>query len=510
MPYWNLKGQRESTTLHSEDFKSVIEEYMNVTGSIKQADSGIHGCLTDMIFKNQERDGDIETHIEAKWMKFSLKDKSIRQEFTQYCLLFLRIPEKNRFKFLIFAKSLSSESFHRKIFEKYDETAIEELFDLILSDLEGDDKKILESAGLESFKIFIWAITLIKTDIEALKLAIFQITHDYPLENNIYLRYQNLPDEAPIVNEPDLIYSNLVELSNFKYIWKAESTCKDENALKKQVRYPPPHHFFENCLLSLYPFESYNDLTKIINTQTIERISVQDWARDKDKLNVILALLNKTIKKLCQLRGLFNSQYTDNIFYFPNDDGSGEYSLEWDRYEKQIEKGTYIIHKRHCPGRLIFKKFAELSANPYYLHIGVQIFTVFLENRFFFYFLPRKVFTSDGLEEVPPKRARSLEQSFRDPLMSFNRNLLLEQLFWGYILFLKPELKQVRLIYPDDQTKAISNHVIKILNILGLDNFFVVQNTHRPRMPDDITEEEDPTCLDIIFRQNLGGEDNDN
>ena len=60
-------------------------------------------------------------------------------------------------------------------------------------------------------------------------------------------------------------------------------------------------------------------------------------------------------------------------------------------------------------------------------------------------FLPKKVFTRDGISIVPSWKAKKLDEAFRNPLYNTNRNLLLEQLFWGFVFFLSPNLLQNRI-----------------------------------------------------------------
>ena len=113
--------------------------------------------------------------------------------------------------------------------------------------------------------------------------------------------------------------------------------------------------------------------------------------------------------------------------------------------------------------------------------------------------LPAKVFTKDGLNTVSPERTRQLEEKFRIPIYSYNRNLLLEQLFWAYILFLRPDLKQTKLTYSNKKREEIGFHTIKILNFLGINYFDIISISKAPKIKDELLEEDEVTILNSIF-----------
>jgi len=498
MPYYNFKGARESRTIHSEAYKSEIEKYLAVAGYIKQHDSAIEGCLSDMIFKNPQLDGQRETHVEAKWAEFSVNNYAIRKEFIEYLLLYFRIPTDLRFKFFIFARNVSNESFHKDLFEKYKENAVSKLYDKILKDLKGEDYDLINKLDYDEFIRFLYDTTLINANIENLKMKILEKTGEYPLEKNVHLRYRALTNIENICDKKEIIYSNIVKISKFSQIWMAETTYTDSKEIKETVKHPPPYYLYEKRLLSLYPFKSYNPLSEIIKQNTIKKISIRSWIDDKDRRNVLTALLNRTITKLCQLRGLYKTQDKNHTYYFPNINGADSKEINWLMIERYKEKGQIKTKKRWC-SRRVYKKYAEESFHPYFMHIGVKILTLFLENNFYFAFLPRKVFTYDGIKLVSPEREKMLEQKFRTPIYLYNRNLLLEQLFWAYILFLDPNIKQNQLQYLDKRSEEIKFHTIQILNLLGLDYFEIYEINKSPVFENDEITEEDPNCLDAIF-----------
>lgn len=502
MPYYNYKGRRESNIIHSETFKSVVEEFLNVRGYIKQNDSAIDGCLTDMIFKNRELDGDIETHVEIKWADFSVNNKKIRNELNDYMQLFFNTPEKHRFKFFIYVRNVINEPFHVKIFEKLDDKAITDFYNNVIKDLKTENNQFVEKLSIEDFKLFLWNTSLINTNLESLKMKIFEITKEYPIDENIFLRYSSLEEKDNIVKSEEIIYSNLVKLDNLFNMWHADSIYSTLYEIKAKVNFPPPFYLYEGKIISLYPFEYYNCLSDVINKETIRKIYIDDWSQNEDKRNVIVALLNRAIDRLCQLRGLYKTREGKPIYYFPNLSGYKERRTQWEISEKTKEKGKIIVKKRKS-SRIVYKKYAEKSHSPYFLHIGVMISAVWFDNEYYFSFLPAKVFTRDGVKQTESERTIFLEGKYRNPRFSYNRNLLLEQLFWGYYIFSKADLKQTKLKYKNERIEEIKFHTIKLLNFLGMNGFETLKIDSKPKIKDDKKDEDEVSVLDSIFNEKI-------
>lgn len=491
MPFWNFRGKREANIIHSEIYKDVIKDFLSLKGYRQYANSSIEGCLSDLILKNPELDGEIETHVEAKWSNFSLNEGVVRKEFIEYFLLYLRTPIKKKFKFFIFARNVQNKTFHQNIFEKYRTDKIEEYCKKIESELEDKNLMYFKNIDLENKIEFFYSTTLIQTDISDLKLKIAEITGNYPIKTDPSVRYQHIEENLNLDDSEDILISNLIELKNFKKLWIAKSNINDPREIKEKVEHHPPYQLYEGKIISLYPFEDYNPLNDIIDQTTIEQEQVKNWIDDENKRRVLISLLNRTGKKLCQLHGLYRKQES-YIYYFPDLELKEEKSLEWIKFERINQK----IQKRNC-NRIIFKKFFKNSFNPYYLHIAVNLQAVYFDKKLFYCLLPAKVFTNNGTQEVPSIRAKKLDEYFRNPQFSYNRNLLLEQLFWGYILFLNPEIRQKHLFYPNQRIEEIEYHTQMILKLLGLDYFKEFILKKKPKIQEVLSEEAEE--LNTIF-----------
>ncbi|MBD3192547.1 MAG: hypothetical protein GF308_18045 [Candidatus Heimdallarchaeota archaeon] len=498
MPFFNFRGSRESQTVHSEIYKEIVLDFFYSKDYIKQSDSALEGHLSDLILKNPHKDGEIETHVEIKWTNFSLNNENIRKEFTQYLLLYCRAPQNKKFKFYILARNVVNLPFHKSIFEKNKASAIKEICEKIKTDLEGEDlSDFKEFSKGEDIKEFFWDTYLIQANVQDLKLKIRTITGDYPLDENPFSRYKNLLDEENILNDKESLISNLVRIQNFTKIYIAQTRYRRRGEVYNNIPHPSPFLLHEGKLISLYPFNGNNPLNGIINERTIEEIQVSEWLKNEDKRRLTIKLLNKTGERLLRLRGLYQ-KIPDYIYYFPDHHREGEKELEWDKFEIINGKET----TRTCRRR-IFKKYAERSKNPYYLHIAVEFRAFYFDKKLFYIILPKKVFTSDGKKTVSSRRARRLDEKFRNPQWSYNRNVLLEQLFWAYIIFRDPKIFQKKIYYTNSKNEEITKNIHIILQILGLDNNyknFIIGK--RPKIEETIEDDEESISktLDSIFQ----------
>jgi len=425
----------------------------------------------------------------VKDTEFSINNKKDREEFNDYFLLFLRTEKQKRFKFYIFTKKIRNIKMHKEIFEKY---KIESICEKIENDLTSDDLQFFKSVDNEDKKDFFCSTTLIQADIDDLKKTIALESGKYP-EDDIYSKYKYHKDEVNVVDKNEILISNLKEIKNLKFIWSAETEITSEREVRDLVAHPPPYTIYENKIISIYPFLDYNVLTKIVDTTNIEKIRVKDWLNDENERKVIIGLLNRMCVKYCQLIGLFRKS-GEFIFYFPDVFQKESIKEPWEIREPQLGKIEFKKRKSH---RIIFKKFFKDTLNSYYLHPAVNFEVLYFDKKLFFAFIPKKVFTKDGRNEVHSKRAKKLDGFFRNPLFSRNRNLLLEQLFWAYVLFLSPYLRQKRINHPNKKSQEIEFHILEILKFIGNEYFTTIISNNSPDINENELQEEN---LDNIFK----------
>jgi len=486
MPLFNLKGSRESNITHTETYKKVVIDYLSIKGFIPIKDSAIDGCLSDLILINREIQGQIETHVEIKWDDFSINQKKFRKEFAEYFLLYLRTPRLKRFKFVIFAKNIENINLHFKLFDHLDLNEIKDQCKKIEDVLIGEDLEYFKQVDISDKVEFFSDTSLYQGDVTELKMTIAAELGAYPDENDIYLRYSTLEENCNIKNDKDKIFSNIKEIKNIKAFWTADTDFNTEREVLEILEYPPPFYLYENKLLSLYPFEDYNNLTNIINESTIQKINIDEWMEDEDKKHVIIALLNKMCHKFCQLIGLYKKE-DEYIYFYPAFENEMQATESWIKIEPKGKKMT-----ERKSNRLIFKKFKEMTLNPYYIHFAVNFEVINFDKKLFFIIIPKKVFTSNGVEQLEGKKAKKIQEtSFINPLFTRNRNLLLEQLFWAFTLFLSPKLREKHIIYKNEKDKQIQFHISKIIKMIGKDYFELFDLNKKPVIDDDEIDEED-------------------
>lgn len=232
MPYYNLKGNRESNVIHHENYRKVVLDYLTVKGYQEITSSSIEGCLTDIILKKHEYPDEPETHVELKWDEFSINNKSIRKEISEYFLLYLRLRPNRRFKFHIFAKNILNKKLHNDLFNRLINEEIQSICQKIESDLNESDRFFFKNIDAEEKLEFFVDTTLYKGDIDDLKMAIFELTEDYPSDDDVHLRYSTIIEKNNLKDEKETIISNIKEVKNITKIWRAKTDAINDSEVR--------------------------------------------------------------------------------------------------------------------------------------------------------------------------------------------------------------------------------------------------------------------------------------
>jgi len=486
MPYYNLKGSRESNIIHHENYRKVVLDYLSIKGYQEIASSSVEGCLTDIILKKYEYPDEPETHVELKWDEFSINNKSMRKEISDYLLLYLRLPPNRRFKFQVFAKNILNEKLHNDLFNRLVFEEIQSICQKIESELNEKDQEFFKNTDEEHIIDFFVDTTIYKGDVDDLKMAIFELTGDHPYDDDVHLKYKAINEKENLKDKEEIIISNIKEVKNIVKIWRARTAIINDREIRAQIQYPPPFYLYEGFVLSIYPFNDFNSLTTIIDDTTIEKIRINDWLLDLGSRNAIIALLNRTLKKYCELLGLYQKE-EDNIYFFPAFSDEDKAKEKWIMY-KPIKND---FKRRKCE-RTIFKEFFDQSDNPIFWHLAFNFETIFFDNKLHFIIQPKMLFTNDGVEMSPPIRAKRVrEKYFFDPNLNRNGSLLAQQLFWGFVLFLSPKLWQRShyLFFTNKTEQEIEFHLTKFIRKIGKEYFKTFIILKKPRIKDDNAEE---------------------
>ncbi len=486
MPYHNLKGNRESNIIHHENFREVILDFLAVKGYQEIASSSIEGCLSDIILRKYEYPNEPETHVELKWDDFSINNKEILKEISEYFLLYLRNPPARRFKFLIFAKNIANDSLHTNLFNRLVIEDINSICQKLEKQLNERDLEFFQKIEDEKKIDFFLDTTLFIGDIVDLKMAMFEITGDYPIGDDNYIRYKHIKENENLKKEEEILISNLKEANQIVNIWRASTEYDNNSDIDERIQYPPPYYLYEGYVLSILPFDDYNPLSQIIDKKTIEQVSIKNWILDSNHRNALISLLNKTCKKYCELLGLYQKE-DENIYFFPSFSDEKMAKEKWIMYKPK--EGN--LKKRKCE-REIFKEYFDQSENPIFWHLAVNFETIFFDNKLFFIIQPKILFTDDGVEISNTKRAKRVRETyFSDPRYSRNGNLLAQLLFWGYALFLSPRLWQrpFYLFFPNKTEQEIEFNLTKLIPKFGMDYFKTFNIQLKPIIKEDKAEE---------------------
>lgn len=486
MPYHNLKGNRESNIIHHENYRKVVLDYLSVKGYQEIASSSVEGCLTDIILKKYEYPNEPETHVELKWDEFSINNKAIRKEISEYFLLYLRLPPSRRFKFQIFARNILNDKLHKDIFNRLVFEEIKSICQKIESELNEKDLEFFKDTDENNKIDFFVDTTIYKGDIDDLKMAIIELTGDYTYDDDIHLRYRNIKEKENTEDKEETIISNMKEVKKSIKIWRARTDFISDREIRALLQYPPPFYLYEGFILSIYPFEDYNSLSAIIDNTTIEEIKINDWIPDLGSRNAIIALLNRTLKKYCELLGLYKKE-GDNIYFFPAFSDESKAKEKWIMY-KPIEN---YFKRRKCE-RTIFKEYFDQSENPIFWHLACNFGTICFDNKLYFIIQPKMLFTNDGVEISPSRRAKRVrEKYFFDPNLSRNGNLLAQQLFWGFVFFLSPKLwlRPHYLFFTNNAEQEIEFHLTKFIGKIGKEYFKTFKILKTPIIKHDKAEE---------------------
>lgn len=290
--------------------------------------------------------------------------------------------------------------------------------------------------------------------------------HQEDDSNWVFEKYRNLKEPNAIEKKKDILIGNLIKIQGFEKIWRANSTCNTYLEVRDRVNYPPPFSLYENWLISLLPFNDKNPLKEIILLESVEPIIIEAWKKEDNLRNILIQILNTSIIKYCQLRGLYYDK-EHNRWYYPEKTGEKSIPMKWVKNGNVNER--YIVK---CQ-----KKEEEIN---FFFHYAFSMKTVYIENKFYYFIIPEKVFTIDGINLVESDQYRNLEEKYRKSIMGYNPNQLNDVFFWKYFLFEDPQIFCVPLIQSEKE-KAIQKETQKILKIINPSSLSRLLMNKRPK-----------------------------
>ncbi len=205
---------------------------------------------------------------------------------------------------------------------------------------------------------------------------------------------------------PMYMYSSPTAFTSRKEIFDVYKNLNQEFILK------------ENKLMSFYDLEDKsNPLRKIIDTTSIEKISVREYLNDKNRWRYIVELLNLNLESYCRLFGLI-CEKKHKKYFFPAL-FTGKKEIEWKpRGKKRVKRKVVWEY--------------QFKGNKFYLHRGAKMKITKIGKELFLVVEPCFVITEDGIHLTRSKELQLRYQSYHSK--SYNFSLINDLLFWSTLL----------------------------------------------------------------------------
>jgi len=408
MTFTNLQGEREANTGNSEDYKKRIKKYMGVRGYAITGDSSIDGSLEDLIFKRPLADGQKETRVEAKFTELSLFDLQFLDELKNHFIKYMNSPIDNRFFLKIFVKKCKSIDKWKKIFDKGDNNAINELKQKIESKLEEEKLVDFIEHSFDNFLNFIMDCHVIQADYDRLNHKIDKLSKskEFKLDKKLTEENQNLEYE----NEK--LTANMMKVLDFpKVVWIAKAK-KIENMKKfweenyEELIYPTRDH-----IISLSSMDKNKKIKSYIINDTIEKKMFEHWMDydDPEKVNILKNLIERYIVQKGRKIGMRFNRKLNSLFY-PH--------LNKSRLINKIGKRKVSRIFQDKEGKI---RFVE--------HNCVNINILFFNKEFYVVLDNTRLFTENGEKAVDGEIAKKLHYKFPNRF-AYNNSEKSKFLYW--------------------------------------------------------------------------------
>ena len=172
MTIHSIGKTRESLNWSSESYKEAIREYLDTVGYSQISDSFIEGDLADMVFINPSLAVGERTLVESKATAISSSDEKLALEVVKYLIEWLKLDQEERFKFFIFAKSITKKGEFKKYYSSdCTKKSVQSLIDSVKGKLDKSGQEIIEAADFKEVFSFFRKIEIWEGTYEVLKAA---------------------------------------------------------------------------------------------------------------------------------------------------------------------------------------------------------------------------------------------------------------------------------------------------------------------------------------------------
>lgn len=387
MTFISLRGNRESLTKKSEDFKGKIIKYMISRNYILSNNSYFDGLLPDLIFNRPFIEGEKETWVESKDTDLSITNKDFLNEFGRIFNTYMEREESRKFNLFLFIRKVKNKTVWLNIFEetKGYKDDIKKIYELTKDALTDKDLQQFNSHSFTDFVYFIHSVSLVEGDYLDLvrESESIQKRDQFNLDKNL------LDDKSQVLFHKELLVGNCRRITSFpEILWVGEISKKIDSDFwrnKDSIAYP-----YKNLVFSVKPIQN-SKISEYVKQDTVQKISfdkmpVQDINQKK---NIIKSLIrNFIIYKGRKIGLIYFDENHCLFFHHKNLQGQLERNYKNRQASKYFSKGGFVRHEA--------------------LRIDVKEY----DGSFYAIFDMAILFTTNGYEIITGERASSLYKKF--------------------------------------------------------------------------------------------------
>ena len=429
MTIHSIGKTRESLNWSSENYKEAIREYLDTMGYSQISDSFIEGDLADMVFINPSLAVGERTLVESKATAISSSDEKLALEVVKYLIEWLKLDQEERFKFFIFAKSITKKGEFKKYYSSdCTKKSVQSLIDSVKGKLDKSGQEIIEAADFKEVFSFFRKIEIWEGTYEVLKAAATSKKKYSKLSLEGYAKslITEVTRRSQPIQKKTTLVSNLVEFTppNVYYRLKvkytdSKSIYKHYNAMEKQI---PPFLIGRNDLI--YTFHDLKSENPFADTATGDPIEIE--LEEEENGQFIIWLINQHLRRLFFLKGIRRAPDSNIFFFEPLRDESGKLETRMCVNQHGKEKEVTIPYYKGEEGQektlnFVFHHAVEATAKKYW-------------DRWFIELWPRKEYSPDGIHLYDGDTKSAIDNKFRNPLFNRSSNRLSSIRFWRYYL----------------------------------------------------------------------------
>ena len=429
MAIHSIGKTRESLNWSSENYKEAIREYLDTKGYFQISDSFIEGDLADMVFINPSLAVGEKTLVESKATSISSADDKLALEVVKYLVEWLKLDPPERFKFFIFAKSISKKSDFKKYYSSdCNKKSVQNLIDRVKGQLDKNGQETIEGADFKEVFSFFRKIEVYEGTYEVLKAAAASERKYSKLSLGGYAKslVTEVTRRAQPIRKKTTLVSNLVEFTPPNVYYGLRVNHTDSKSIyrhynEKGKRIPPFLTGKDALIYTFHDLRSDNPFDDIAKEEPME-IELEG----ADNVQFVIWLINQHFRRLFYLKGIRRAPDSNIFFFEPLKDETGKLEkrvcINQHGKEKEVTIPYYKGKERQEDTlNFVFHHAVEASAKMYW-------------NRWFLELRPRKEYSSDGIQLYEGDTKSAIDNKFRNPIFNRSSNRLSSIRFWRYYL----------------------------------------------------------------------------